>query len=372
VAVGEETRGPPGPEDSARSSADRLRERVAEARAAIARALREAVERLEIEEQQERAEAVGRLDQLAHERLGEIAAESARANEAARAGIEQEVSQRIGVARRELEIGFAQRVTPMVGELRDESARRLEAAEHALAQHMEERAVQVEARLRETTERELRAIREELSAGADQHAQELERHLERAAAERLAASVAELERTGEVRLSEETERLRAAVEQPTTALQEQEKRVARQIEGAAEKLSRGARRQELKLVRAESKKRIDTALTRLDERGAKLRDEIELRVREADRRIDETSTRLGDALARVQRSLSGIEEAERRLITIETRIGGTEQRVRDAAELARAAIDVDGRLLQAAAAEDEAARRIREAEERLRRTIDER
>ena len=85
-----------------------------------------------------------------------------------------------------------------------------------------------------------------------------------------------------------------------------------------------------------------------------------------DLELEATMTRLAAAMERVEGALSEIGKSERRILDVYGQLSAVEARVVEATRTAKAATDVEARLRSAAEVEDEAARRIREAELRLR------
>src|SRR3954447_22404648 len=277
----------------------------------------------------------------------------------------------------------------------------------ALKQAGEELYAQVERDLTQTEER----------------LREAERRLELNVAERLEGAIAELGGQGDAQLSDELERFKEASEAPlatikkvrTEAVQAAESAGARadesaakaaaQIEAAAEKLGVRARRQELKLMREESSKRMTGALARL-ERQAELRmgeieavrakteemlAQVDERVSiavdaatELDRRLEAAGQRLSaaesraeataslveDATARLDDAIARVEDAEQRVLEVSDRARATAMHIADLGEQAERAAEWEGRMVAAARTEADAAERITEAERRLLARID--
>ena len=82
--------------------------------------------------------------------------------------------------------------------------------------------------------------------------------------------------------------------------------------------------------------------------------------------------RLEEATARLRAALDEVAEAEERVLATEARIAGAERRVTEAVRTAARAADWEQRMTAAAEVEDEAARRIYDAERRLLATVEER
>jgi hypothetical protein len=105
--------------------------------------------------------------------------------------------------------------------------------------------------------------------------------------------------------------------------------------------------------------------------SASLRAELEQRTAESAAGNEAALARLGEATERVDSALAEITVSEQRLLEIEGQMRGTGAKVVQAAARAADAADLEARLRGATRAEEEAARRIREAEERLRERLDE-
>ena len=183
-----------------------------------------------------------------------------------------------------------------------------------------------------------------------------------------------------------TERLAGAEERLRQAIEARAREAMAEVERALR-----ARTEELAaLSRAELEKAARAAAAAESQwRGAELQAELGRRFAElgleSDREIQEKVTarvgaarsyleaemevamaRLAAALERVEGALVEIGKAERRIIEAYGRIGHDEVGVAEATRVAQQATDVEERLLRAAAVEAEAARRIHEAELRLR------
>jgi len=316
------------------SSADRLRDRVAGARASISQSLSDVVDSLEREYEYERRRSSDRIDAMVSERL---------------ATAERELSIRFDVgverARADLEQGLAARVDELVAGA-TESLRR--ANQESTRRLLEER------------EQVLRAELEERSHGA------------------------------------------------LGAIEAAQGKVTDRLEEAAEKLSRKARRHDRKMARLESAKRVEVALVRLEERSESIQIEAvataaahrdgleaaarstlaeieartgaldtETRVGQAasamgagEQRIEAALSRLGEGVERVDRALAEVTASERQIVEAQTRVAEVETRFAESARLAAEGSEWEVRIHRATAAEDEAARRIAEAEQRLRATLE--
>jgi chromosome segregation ATPase len=269
--------------------------------------------------------------------------------------------------------------------------------------------------LYERVEKDLAATEERLG--------ETERRLETTVSERLEGAVAELRVQGDAQLAAELQRVKEAAEAPLTSIRKVEADAVRaaesaavraeqtatksaaQIEAASEKLGVRARRQELKLAREETSKRMTGALARL-ERQAELRmkemeavraesekllAQVEERVSaaaaaatELERRLDAVAEQLAenearsepagalieDAVTRLEQAIGRIEDAQRRVLEVEDRVGTMARRIAELGEHAERAVDWEGRMAAAMRTEADAARRITEAERRLLDRID--
>jgi DNA repair exonuclease SbcCD ATPase subunit len=257
----------------------------------------------------------------------------------------------------------------------------------------------------------------------DQRLREAEQRLEANVSERLDGAVAALRAQGDAQLARELERVKEAAETPLTSIRKVEAdairaaesaasraeksaaKAASQIEDAAEKLGMRARRQELKLVREETSKRVTDALAQLERQAAMRMAEAEAVRAESERllaqvhervgaaaaaatelenRLDAASDRLAEterrgestgaviqgALARLEHAIGRVEEAERRVLEIEDRVSTAARRIAELGEHAERAVDWEGRMAAAMQTEADAAQRISEAERRLLDRID--
>jgi hypothetical protein len=285
---------------------------------------------------------------------------------------------------------------------------------------------QFESRLAEVLKRagdDLYAQVERDLAKTEVRLRETEQRLELNVAERLEGAVAEVRVQGDAQLTDEIERVKEAAETPlatirkvsSEAVQEAEAASARadesatkaaaQIESAAQKLGVRTRRQELKLVREETSKRMKGALDRL-EHQAELRMAQILAVRaqtedtlaqidervtnaveaanEVDRRLAATAERLSaaesraeaaaslvvEAIARLEDALARVEDAEQRVLEVSERAASAAKRIAQLGEFAERAVDWEGRMEAATRTEADAAQRISDAERRLLDRID--
>ena len=90
------------------------------------------------------------------------------------------------------------------------------------------------------------------------------------------------------------------------------------------------------------------------------------RAAEVEARVEITLTRLLERVGRIDGWMGAILESERRILDVHTRIISVEGSVADSAKVAQQAADWEQRMLRASATEAEAAKRILDAERRLR------
>jgi hypothetical protein len=90
------------------------------------------------------------------------------------------------------------------------------------------------------------------------------------------------------------------------------------------------------------------------------------RAAEVEARVEITLTRLLEGVGRIDEWLVAILESERRILDAHSRVSSVERSVADWAKVAQQAADWEQRMFRAAAAEAEAAKRILDAERRLR------
>jgi len=260
-------------------------------------------------------------------------------------------------------------------------------------------------------------------AATEERLRETERRLEMTVSERLEGAVAELRVQGDAQLAGELERVKRAAGAPLSEIRKVEAdavraaeaaaaraeqsaaKAAAQIEAASEKLGVRARRQELKLAREETSKRMTEALARLEHQAELRMNEVEaVRVEsgellaqvdervsaaagaatELERRLDAVAERLAqtearsesaatlieDAVTRLERAIETVENAERRVLAVEQRVGATARGIAKLGEYAERAVDWEGRMAAAMRTEADAAQRISEAERRLLDRID--
>src|SRR5262245_48153914 len=105
----------------------------------------------------------------------------------------------------------------------------------------------------------------------------------------------ELHASLEARLDAVSGRVDTETKRSLEAIEAARSRVQEQIDAVAEKLSSSARRQELKMVRREQTRKIESARERLEKRGEALSGEIEARVRAfTERHLGGVKTELDD------------------------------------------------------------------------------
>jgi hypothetical protein len=155
----------------------------------------------------------------------------------------------------------------------------------------------------------------------------------------------------------------------------------------AEDLEKREQRRELKLAKAETSRRVQRVISKLEqehgkvesEREAavqKMRAEVEEATAEAKTRIDESAKdagrevggvgeRLSDALRRVDATVAEVEESTGRISELERRASVKEREAARSAEMARNAVELEARMREALNMEAAAAEQITIAERRL-------
>ncbi len=260
-------------------------------------------------------------------------------------------------------------------------------------------------------------------ARTEERLRETEERIELNVAERLEGAVAEVRVRGDAQVADEIQRVKETAETPLAtirkvraeAVQEAEAASARadksatkaaaQIEAAAQKLGVRVRRQELKLVREETSKRMTGALDRLERQAEVKMAEIEAvraetedllaqidervtsaveaadeldrrlaatgeRLTAAETRAEATASLVAEAMERLEDAMARVEDAERGLLEVSERAGSTAKRIAELGEFAERAVDWEGRMAAATRTEADAAQRITEAERRLLDRID--
>ncbi|MEO8092137.1 MAG: hypothetical protein ABI726_05465 [bacterium] len=335
------------------SSADRLRDRVAEAKASISQGLREVVDGLEREQEYERRRSSDRIDAMVSERLATAEREL---------GIRFDVG--VDRARAELEQGLAARVHELVAgateslwRANEESTRRLiEQREQALRAELEERSKgalgAIEGAQGKVTNR-LEEAAEKLSRKARRHDSKMAR-LE--SSRRVESALAKLEERGE----------EIQVEAATMASRHREGLGASAQSTLTEIESRAA------ALDADWGDRLQAANSILAQRTT----DATARVGEAvsavdagEQRIQAALSRLEEGVGRVDRALAEVTASERQIAAAQVRVGEAEARFAEGAVLAADGSELEVRIQRATAASDEAVKRIAEAEERLRAAI---
>jgi len=294
------------------------------------------------------------------------------------------------------------------------------------AEWLDEAIDQFEGRMTEVLRQagdELYARVERDLARIEQRLRETEERIEQNVAERLDGAVAEVRVQGDAQVADEIARVKEAGETPLATIRKvraetvhetqgaaaradkSATKAAAQIEAAAQKLGARVRRQELKLIREETSKRMTGALDRL-ERQAELKmgeieavraqteellaqidgrvtsavetmDVLERRLAATNERLTEAKTRaeasaslVSGAMDRLQDAMANVEDAERRLLEVSERAGSMAKRIADLGEVAERAVDWEGRMAAATRTEADAAQRITDAERRLLDRID--
>ena len=345
---------PPGSGADPGASADRLRDRIAGAKAAISQSLSDVVDSLEIESEYERRRSSDRIDAMVSEKL---------------ATAERELSIRFDVgverARADLEQGLAARVDKLVAGAteslwrasQDSTLRLLEERDQALRTELEERSEgalgAIEAAQAKVTGR-LEEAAEKLSRKARHHDRKMAR-LE--SAKRVEVALA--------RLEERSESLQIEAVATATAHRDRLEAVARST--LAEIEARTA------ALDTEWTDRLDAATSILAQRAT----DAETRMGQAasamsagEQRIAAQLSRQGEGVERVDRALAEVTASERRIVEAQTRVAEVETRFAESARLAAKGSELELRIHRATAASDQAAKRIAEAEQRLRATLE--
>ncbi len=259
------------------------------------------------------------------------------------------------------------------------------------------------ARARESIGRSLRDIAAEAERDEAALRARAADELSRIASAELAGSLEQLESKAEdlitTQLSAALARLSVEAEAAGRAQLAQVRKVAQAtIDESLPKRSRRERRQELKLARAESSRRVSQALTKLEQRGGSLIGELDARLARADealaeragvaaRRIAEAEQRLRAATSQIERAegqaarplAAALRRVERvggevgrfqaRLAEIEGQALASASRAGGSAALAMRAAELESKLRDAVKREAQAADRIAAAERRLLDTI---
>lgn len=120
-----------------------------------------------------------------------------------------------------------------------------------------------------------------------------------------------------------------------------------------------------------ARSRGETESPRAASGGAITERQLEERADAVTAQIEGAMARLDQGMQRVESALGEIRDCERRIVEVYGRLGETEARIVEAARTAERVTDVEERLRSAARVEAEAARRIHEAELRLRDDLQE-
>ena len=255
------------------------------------------------------------------------------------------------------------------------------------------------ARARESIGRSLRDVAAEAERDEATLRTRAAEELAEIASAELAGSLAQLERRAEDLISN---RLSAALAQLSAEAQaarrsqlaEVRKVAQATIDESLPKRSRRERRQEVKVARAESSRRVSQALTKLEQRGGSLIGELDSRLARADEALAErartAAERIAEAEQRLRAATSQIERAEgqaarplaaalrrvervsgevgrfqTRLAEIEGQALASASRAGTSAALSMHAAELEAKLRDAVKREAQAADRIAAAERRL-------
>jgi hypothetical protein len=243
------------------------------------------------------------------------------------------------------------------------------AAEFALVG--EQRAAAEQERLREASERTLATIGEaqakvvgRLESAAEKLSLKSRRHelklARQESTKRVEAALARLEQRVESAGSEIA--VRADAERADLATGA--RALSAELQAQSDALKQGLGEQASALDGGVAQAGRDLEITRAGLAGA--RAELERSTAQNEERIETALTRLGEGVERVEGALAAIGESERSVIEAQERVGQTETRVAAVARTACEAADWEVRIHKAVDAEEDAARRIREAEQSLR------
>jgi hypothetical protein len=448
------------PSEPPRSEGDRVRERIAAARSEAERGLSAALERFQRDEHSFREETARRAEELAGERARAVVEEL----------WDRELDVRFESLRGELTREAESHVDSIVkkrvkaergklgSKLKSDVRERLAAAERRLDERTAERVREVEqgqARLTAEVAKRLKAAEERADARPGPEGRPVKggRHERRLArnetAQRVEKAIAdrtdELERRLDARHAARSAETRLALEEvlrkDARELREAEGRRAGElldakaaeadarlesrVKEASEKLGMLNRRQEAKLARQETARRIQHALAKLEQRSVAAGDEMSARLGHHAASLEEGLTRrageLDGELAQNARSVAGevaaqlaaprdrVLDAEREVETLhsdavargerteritaelterveavssrmaralaeveaaEARIIASEGRVIRAMQAAHAAANWEQRIRRATSAEEQAAQRIKRAEDSIRAMVD--
>ena len=259
------------------------------------------------------------------------------------------------------------------------------------------------ARARESIGRSLRDVAAEAERDEAALRNRAAEELARIASAELAGSLERLEGKAEelisTQLTAALARLSAEAEAARRSQLAEVRKVAQAtIDESLPKRSRRERRQEVKLARAESSRRVSQALTKLEQRGGSLIGELDARLARADEALAEragaAASRIAEAEQRLRAARSQIERAEgqaarplaaalrrvervsgevgrfqARLAEIEDQALASASRAGGSAALAMHAAELESKLRDAVKREAQAADRIAAAERRLLDTI---
>jgi hypothetical protein len=258
-----------------------------------------------------------------------------------------EIQEIAAVAKRELE----EQVQSAAATLERRLEESFDRHERQLTDRMESRIASQAARerLEAAVARIEGSVRELTTRGVGPR-DEVDERLAADIADRIATGVAKISARTEFQATGEIDQLRAASADAIASVDESRSEAMRAIESAAARATEG-----VEAAGAQAK--------------AGLFDR-ESRLATIERRARENGTRIEHAMARAERAVARIEKAERRLAGAESRMRETERRMKELAETAARAADWEERIWAAIHVEDQVARRIQAAEERILRVVE--
>ena len=361
------------------SGGENVRKRVARARESITQRLMSVAGQIEQEEADSRRFAAEAMAAEAERQLAESVTEFERRAAEALEGAVESLASRMGQLQGELE----QRVELRMAEQALELENRLVGAERVSA----ERIAAGISEARSGFER-LDALEEKLAKSTGHRTKKArKRDIELAKVEsskRVTEALAKLEDRGEslraemdaragLAMNEIDERARLTEKQARAAAEAAEAGdgVANQLAEAEAALATQRAEAEAALAtqRAEAEAALTVALESARERAELAEERLSAAIVGLDRSEGEARERVASALGRIEEAMTRIEESEQRIVSLEQGAARAHQSASEAAAMAVGVADVEARLLQATKIEDEAARRIIEAERRLRRTL---
>ncbi|MDQ3730182.1 MAG: hypothetical protein M3355_11420 [Actinomycetota bacterium] len=320
-----------------------------------------------------RAEAIDLLEG----RLAAVAGDLAAANAAA-------VKSELSVARSKLSRQVKKRHSKAAGKLEAALEARLVRAEKTLKRRTSVEIEVATTSVQDELDAELAKARAQIKAGVaeaqelliactDKSRTEISRSAERA---RLDEALEKVRTESAERLGEEWTAFRSSMEATRQTL-----------EKAIAELGRRKIRQEAKLARVETSRRITSALETLEVRATSVISELDARLGRSSREIKATvadaeavaaeaaseiraahgkaGERLGDALRRVEDTVTSVEASRGRVAELERRAKAAEAEATRSAEMARNAVELETRMREALNLEAAAAEQITLAERRL-------